>query len=181
MKLSALRILEIVLCLIMIAAVFMPFAHSWTPFEFAFGWVSNWFGIIAVTIPLTLLILLLLLLVFKGKLKGSLLKILLLVALLLFLLVFGIYVYEFVRDQFEGVAYHYALILSLVLSLVSLKFGREKSDVVVNIVLAVITLPFVFHMNFIAFDYDVINYGGWIIEGAFILLYIIRFVSVFKR
>lgn len=181
MKLSILRIIEIVLVLTMIVAIFLPFISNITPYEYAFGRMKEFLKVSAISLPIMLLIPYLLLLLFQDKLKDSMLKILKIISIFIYLLVFGCYVFIFIKDMNSPEYFCLiALLLSLTLILMSFLISKEKKNYLLNTILATITLPFVFHMVFLVFDFQSLKNGGLIIEFSFILLYVIGFSKIFR-
>jgi hypothetical protein len=112
------------------------------------------------------------------------------VLLSLFVVVFCVYVYTFFSHGGvfgrSSIAITFStLFFSFGLVVVSLIFSKNNLQILQNILLGTITLPFIYHLPliyhlpFIEIGITERNYGGFIIETAFILLYLITLFSVF--
>lgn len=180
MKLSLRRIIEIIVTVLIIFALFHPYIYNITPYDYAFTGSLSLMGVLCVTLPLSLLVLFLILLVFQGILKNPLLKILKVVSFLLYAITFGSYAYLLYEATGFGIQeYAITLIAGALLLLPSLIFNKHLTDNLLNTILATIAMPFVFHL--LAYDHIGLHKGGMIIQGAFVVLYAIGFSKVFKQ
>lgn len=184
MKVLFSRQLEIVLLAIMIVGLFLPFIADVSPFTYAFIWSDTKYFILLVSLPVALLIPVFFLLIFKGRIKK--LRLLRMFTILLYLLIFGTYTYTLVedlgRDELEIFMLFcpLAMLLSLILVWVSFIRQKEKVDFVIDVFLAMIALPFIHHWMFLVEETADMQFGGWLIEGAFVVLYTIRLLKALK-
>ena len=181
MKKNFKRNIEIILSLVILAAWFMPYTRYHKPIEFIYPFDYH-FLTFNLTIPLLVTIPYLLILIFKNILGDSLLIVLNVAFLLLFLFIFGYYSFILI-DNFSGYDFVFptlSILLSLTLLLLNLKYNILKSDLLKNIMLATMTLPFIFFLLVSIVDYG-FSYGGYIINIAFLSLYVIALNNIYKN
>jgi len=187
MKKSIIYYVEIALTLSIIAGWFMPYTKDYLPIEFIYP-IEYHFLTFNLTIPLLVTIPYLLLLIFRNLLGNSLLQLFKVIFLLLFLFTFGYYIFmliEVILDGLDGsdfVSLAVAIMLSLTLLLLNFKYILLKSDRLQNIMLATMTLPYILYLLVFSIDvWNFINYGGYIINIAFLSLYVIALINVFRN
>ena len=173
------RIIEIILSLIMTVCLFMPFAYNITPFAYSFSASLTVTGMVMISIPVSSIFLLLLYLVFLKMFSGRFLRILKFIFILAYFVVLGFYLMT-LFDNIQKNLFIMPIIASALLFSVTLFFKVNNSVLLQNTLLAVITLPLIFHMPFLFINMHLMNYGGWIMEGAFVLLYLFGFVRFIK-
>jgi len=186
MKKSIIYYVEIALTLSIIAGWFMPYTKDYLPIEFIYP-IEYHFLTFNLTIPLLVTIPYLLLLIFRNLLGNSLLQLFKVIFLLLFLFTFGYYIFmliEVILDGLDGsdfVSLAVAIMLSLTLLLLNFKYILLKSDRLQNIMLATMTLPYILYLLVFSIDVWNFNYGGYIINIAFLSLYVIALINVFRN
>jgi len=184
MKKSLKNYIEIFLGLLIGVGLFMPYVFDLIPMEFIFSDEIDFLVAFLVIIPILVIIPFLLILIFKDLLKNSLLKILKAFFLLLYLIVFGVYCYvcyDSFGSIFGGTLEAFiAIVLSLILILLGLKYSIQKSVQLQNIILAIMALPFILYC-LEGIQYWEFNYGGYIINISFFLLYIIAVYNIYRN
>ena len=184
MKKSIKRYVEIVLTLIVIVGLFMPYVGRQIPIHYIFPSSIDLQGVLFITTPITATIPYLLTLIFKDLFGNLLLGILKVSFLILFLIILGYYIFmliEVILDSNSGydfVAPTLAILLSLNLLLFSIKYSKLKSDNIQNIILAIMTLPFITNLLLWGWNF---NYGGYVINIAFLSLYVLALIDIFKN
>ena len=192
MKKSTKRYIEIVLTLAIIAGLFMPYAENHMPMDHIFPDSMDHRDICIVTIPILVTIPFLLTLIFKDLLGNSLQRILKVLFLLLYVIILGYYIYIFIDSFFAYILFGsiidpiMAIIFSISLLLLNLKYTLLKSDEFQNILLAIMTFPFIFYLSFVLagiIEYweGNFNYGGYVINIAFLSLYVLALIDIFKN
>lgn len=189
MKKSIIRYIEIFLTFIILVGLFMPYAENNMPLDYIFPNSIRHLDLFIVTIPIIVTIPFLLTLIFKAWLRNSLLRILKVIFVVLYVIIVGYYIFILIDTFLFGysfgdnfVAASAAIFLSLNLLLFSLKYVTLKSDELQNIILAIMTLPFIFCLLVIPIFWDIyFNYGGYIINISFISLYIIALIDIFRN
>jgi len=186
MKKSIIYYVEIALTLSIIAGWFMPYTKDYLPIEFIYP-IEYHFLTFNLTIPLLVTIPYLLFLIFRNLLGNSLLQLFKVIFLLLFLFTFGYYIFMLIEVILDGLSgYDFVLVavaimLSLTLLLLNFKYILLKSDRLQNIMLATMTLPYIFYLLVFSIDVWNFNYGGYIINIAFLSLYVIALINVFRN
>lgn len=181
MKLSLRSTIEIILDLVILVCMFVPYLMKVTPFNYAFSGKFELTFNICVSLPLLLFLPFLLLLILQNRIKPHVVKIFQILSLLLYATVFGTYIYiYYYKSNFFNLTFTTTLLSGLFLLLTSLIFSKNKTIILLNTILATIAMPFVFHMPLLEFNLKSMEIGGLIIQAAFILLYVIGFVKVFK-
>jgi len=178
--------IEIFLNLLILAGLFMPYARDETPFDTMFQDSINYVIVFSLTIPVAVIIPFLLTLIFKQALGNSLLSILKVVFIALYVIILGCYIsmlIEILIDKYSFgslTAPLIAIVLSLNLILLSTKYSILRSDELHNIFLAIMTLPFIFALLEIPIFWGLnFNYGGYIINISFILLYAMAVINIY--
>lgn len=176
---------EIFLVILTIVGLFMPYVGKEIPFDYIFMESMDLLDAFFVTIPIVLILPFLLILIFKNFLKNSLLKFLIPFFLFVYIIVLGAYCYAFYEslNSIFGASLEIiiAILLSLNLLVLNLKYSTVKSDELQNIFLAIMTFPFIFFFNTILITwYNNFNYGGYIINISFILLYVLAVYNIYK-
>ncbi|MGM5470211.1 hypothetical protein ACS386_08035 [Flavobacteriaceae bacterium LMO-SS05] len=184
MKRSLKRNIEIILTLTILAGWFMPYSMDYFPIEFIFPFDYH-FLTFNLTIPLLVTIPYLLILIFKNFLGNSLLRLLKVVFLLLFLFILGYYIFMLIEIIFDGDRYDFVfpivtIFLSLTLLVLNFKYITIKSDGLQNIMLACMTLPFIFFLFVIILE-DGFSFGVYLINFAFLSLYVIALNDILKN
>ena len=82
----------------------------------------------------------------------------------------------------ESLEFSIAIIISLILLLLSLKYLISNSNQLQNIFLAIMAFPMILYFIFsIRYDIGNLNYGGYIMTVSFIALYIMAVYDIFKN
>lgn len=189
MKKSISHYIEIFLTLAILVGLFMPYAGDEMPLDYIFPDSIDHMDIFIVTIPIIVTIPFLLTLIFKALLRNSLLRILKVFFVLLYVIILGYYIFSLIDTVLseysfgdDFVAVTVAILLSLNLLLLSLKYVTLKSDELQNIILAIMTLPFIFYLLAIPIFWGVyFNYGGYIINISFISLYMMALIDIIRN
>jgi len=182
MKESLIRRIEIFLSLIIIICVFFPFVHGITPFQYAFHAGRELFGWILVSIPLTFILVFHLLTIFQTRINQRILNVMKIGSFLLFFIVFSNYVKLLIEEgEYEYTEFLVSIIASLALFLMSLRYKLKNVGLIQNMIIATMTLPFVFHFPVLVFRLKAMNVAGWIMESAFVLLYLLALVKCFLK
>ena len=179
--------IKIVLTITIIVGMFMPYVYGVLPIDVLFENTSELETLFALTIPILVTIPFLLMLIFERFLKDSFLKVLKPVFLLLYIFVFIDYGHGF-YDSYDSIIFNEsiefitAMVLSLTLMLLNLKFSKTASEELQGILLAIIAFPILFYfVFFVSTNFSDFNYGGYIISGSFFVLYIMAILNMIKN
>ena len=179
--------LKIGLAIAIIAGMFMPYVYGIMPIGILFENTSELETLFALTIPILVTIPFLLMLIFERFLKDSFLKVLKPFFLLLYIFVFIDYGHGF-YDSYDSIVFNEsiefitAMVLSLTLMLLNLKFSKTASDELQGILLAIIAFPILFYfVFFVSTNFSEFNYGGYIISGSFFVLYFLAVFNIIKN
>ena len=184
------RYIEIFLTLAILVGFFMPYVEDKIPLDYIFPNSISHMDIFIVTIPILVTIPFLLALIFKDLLKNTLLKILRIFFLVLYVIILGYYIDIFISSLgfiiFGSIADSViAIVLSLNLLVLNLKYTLLKQDELQNIFLAIMTFPFIFYLSFVLLSIIEMegnfNYGGYIINIAFLSLYVLALINIFRK
>lgn len=187
MKKTRQNYIKIVMTITIIAGMFMPYVYGVKPIEVLFENTSELEALFALTIPILVTIPFLLMLIFENSLKDSFLKVLKSLFLILYIFVFIDYGYGFYESYDsivfnESIEFISAMVLSLTLMLLNLKFSKTASDELQGILLAIIAFPILFYfVFFVSTDFSDLNYGGYIINASFFVLYFMAIFNLVKH
>ena len=178
--------IKIVLTIAIIVGLFMPYVFDVLPIDVLFENLSDMQAVFGLTIPVLVTIPYLLLIMFKEVLKDSTLKVMKVVFLILYVLILADYCYGFdnsfgswLFDEF--LEFSIAILSSLILFILSIKYSVTKSEALQHILLAIMAFPMILYFIFsVRYDLDDLNIGGYIISGSFFALYIISIYDIFK-
>lgn len=184
MKKSLKDYIEIGLTIAIIVGLFLPYTFGVLPMDVMFDDYIDLMTVFMLTIPILVIIPLLIILIFKDVFKNSTLRILKTFFLMVYLIVLGVYfysMYESFSDAFgDSLYFIITIVLSLLLLILTLKFSIHKSEQLHHIFLAILSLPIILY--FIAFIIDDnFDYGGYIINISFTLLYILAIYTIYKN
>jgi len=169
-----------------IVGLFMPYVYGVLPIDVMFRDSIDLSSILGLTIPILVIIPFLLILIFKDLLGNINLSVLKVFFVLLYFIVLANYRYFF-YDSFnsifdESFEILIPIVLSLNLVLLNLKYTIRKSDELQNIILAIMTLPFILYFIAGVTSYiDDFNYGYYIINISLISLYSLALNTVYKN
>jgi len=177
--------IEITLAIAIIAGSFMPYIYGVLPIDVMFDNSNELIAILALTVPLMVTVPFLLILMFKDVLKDAILNVLKPIFLIVYVIVLGGYGYG-LYDTYgssifdESLEFLISITLSLILLLLSLKYVTTKTEKLQNIFLAIMTLPIVLYfISFVKYDFDKFNYGAYIINISFLILYIMAIYYIY--
>ncbi len=179
--------IKIGLTIAIILGMFMPYYYGVRPIDVLLEDSDNLEAIFGLTLPLLVIIPFLLMLIFKGVLQDSAIRVLKPIFLILYILIFADYCYSIYNSYGswvfdESFSFSIAILVSLVLLLLNLKYAIVKSIQLENIFLAIMAFPIILYFIFgVSIEISKFNYGGYLISSAFIMLYIMAIYNLFKN
>lgn len=195
------QFLEIILVLIIIIALFMPFAaeeiispimlfttyENIFPFDLILERPFDFFKLGIINIPLSILLpLLIILTIKKSHINVNLLNFFKGFFQLLYVIIMGFYTYELILSIKLGVFYwNYkdpaiAILISTFLFFVNFMYENNLFNSLKNIMLSIIILPFVHYSNTIfRADGIILAYGGFIIDISIFFLYVMAIIKIY--
>lgn len=185
------NVLKIIMATLFIAGLFMPYIEGIVPFEYLFDSNNDLSHMLSVTIPVLVIFPFLLILIFRKTLKPFVIKILKISLIGFYIIVLGNYVYSLFKVIFEfslffGVfEFSFAILFSLILFAVCLKYSADRLDFLEHLLLCIIALPIFLHFAFvlsmiIGNGFEGIVYGCYILNGSFVALYVMVLIHVYS-
>ena len=107
--------IEIILTIAIIAGLFMPYAFGVIPIDFIFDQLMDFFGIIAVIIPILITVPFLLILIFKDLLRNSILKTFKVIFLIIYFIVFVNYCYGIYDSSDSSISEIFGIAITIII------------------------------------------------------------------
>ena len=187
MKKTSKDYIKIVLTILIVAGLFMPYIYGVLPITILFDNYMEVQTLLALTIPILATLPLLLFLIFKCHLKETLFKPLKSIFLVFYTIIFAVYVYGFYNslnevDFLDHMPYIVTMALSLILIAISFKSAISNSERLESVLLATIGFPILLYFTYgITNDLEDLNYGSYVLNISFILLYFMTVYDVLKN
>lgn len=183
MKKSLKDYIEIVLTIVIIVGLFLPYAYGVLPIDVMFSYLDL-ITVFVLTIPILVIVPFLIFLIFRNLFKKSTLKLFKTILLLVYLIVLGGFFYaafeSYIYEYEEGFYFIISIVLSLLPLITALRFPIHKSEQLHHIFLAILSLPTIFYFLIFIIDNN-LNYGGYILNISFFLLYSIAIYTIYKN
>ena len=171
------NIIEPCLVALIIIALFLPYTNFFgiTPIDILYNGIDTLEGNIMIRLPVALL-LPYIIIHFSGthtyRQSFKLLKILFLITQFVIVTTYILVYISYGSSLYETIP---AVILSITLMLISLKYAKDQRTILKNVLFSSIILPFIFFITLGT------SFGGIITSLCISFLYVLSFISVFRK